>query len=340
MASVAVVILNYNGEKLLQEFLPSVVQYSEGAKIYVADNSSTDNSITVLERIFPSVEIIPMPFNYGFCKGYNHALSCITADIFVLVNSDIQVTKNWLVPILRLFDSSSDIAAIQPKILSYRNKTKFEYAGAGGGMLDSLGYPFCRGRIFDHVEEDHGQYDDEREVFWASGACLAIRSNVFRALGGFDEDFFAHMEEIDLCWRIQRANKRVYYCGLSTVYHLGAATLTYNNPRKTFLNFRNNLWMLFKNFSPLEIVFKMPLRFVLDCIAAIAYLMKGQPQNMVAVVRAQLAVLGSANSTFRKRRFIRKAYRYSATNLYRGIILFDYYIRRGKIFTAFSVTNQ
>jgi GT2 family glycosyltransferase len=340
MASVAVVILNFNGEKLLQEFLPSVVQYSEEAKVYVADNSSTDNSITVLERLFPSVEIIPMPFNYGFCKGYNQALRCITAEIFVLVNSDIQVTKNWLVPILRLFETSSSVAAVQPKILSYRDKNKFEYAGAGGGMLDTLGYPFCRGRIFEHVEEDHGQYDDEREVFWASGACLAIRSSVFNSLGGFDEDFFAHMEEIDLCWRIQRSNLKVYYCGLSTVYHLGAATLSYNNPRKTFLNFRNNMWMLFKNFGPADIILKMPLRFLLDWVAALAFLIKGQPQNTIAVISAQVAVVTSANSTLRKRRMLRKMSGYSAKCLYKGVILFDYYIRKRKVLNTFSVINQ
>lgn len=337
MASVAVVILNYNGEKLLQEFLPSVVQYSAEAKIYVADNSSTDDSLTVLERKFPTVSIIPMPFNYGFCKGYNMALRCIEADIYVLVNSDVKVTENWLTPMLTLFDSNPSVAAVQPKIRSYREQDKFEYAGAGGGMIDVLGYPFCRGRIFDHLEKDHGQYNDEREVFWASGACLAIRSEVFNNLEGFDEDFFAHMEEIDLCWRIQRTNKKIYYCGLSTVYHLGAATLPHDNPRKTFLNFRNNLWMLLKNFNTLELVFKIPLRILLDWIAALVFLVNVQPQNSLAVIKAHLVVFGSITRTFRKRRALRKLYpQYDKGCVYSGLIIYDYYLRRRNEFTSLN----
>jgi len=336
MASVAVVILNYNGEKLLPEFLPSVVQYSPQAKIYVADNSSTDDSITVLERNFPSVNIIPMPYNYGFCKGYNEALRCVDADIFVLVNSDIQVTKNWLEPVLKLFDSDPLIAAVQPKIKSYREKSKFEYAGAGGGMIDTLGYPFCRGRIFEHIEIDHGQYDDEREIFWASGACLAIRSTIFFEMDGFDEDFFAHMEEIDLCWRIHRTNHKVYYCGLSTVYHLGAATLSYQNPRKTFLNFRNNLTMLLKNFSTVELFLKMPLRILLDWIAAIVFLIKLQPQNAIAVLRAQMAIVVNLNASLKKRRALQKKYpEYNTQQVYGGMILYDYYLKRRNSFIGF-----
>jgi GT2 family glycosyltransferase len=204
MTKVAVVILNYNGERLLRQFLPSVVQHSAGADIFVADNGSTDLSLTILKTEFPSVRVVVLEQNYGFCGGYNRALGIISAEYYVLLNSDVEVTAGWLGPLKSLLDANSDIAAVQPKILSYTNRNAFEYAGAGGGFIDALGYPFCRGRLFDYSEEDRGQYDDEREVFWTSGACMMIRSKSFHEHGGFDEDFFAHMEEIDLCWKAVR----------------------------------------------------------------------------------------------------------------------------------------
>lgn len=329
MIHTAVVILNYNGEKLLREFLPSVIKYSEGATVVVADNGSTDQSVILLREKFPSVEIIQLPSNYGFCKGYNEALRQVNADIYVLLNSDVEVTHGWLEPLLRLFETDPSIASIQPKILSYRHRDRFEYAGAGGGLIDTLGYPFCRGRIFDHVENDTGQYNDTTEIFWSSGACMAIRAEVFHELGGFDEDFFAHMEEIDLCWKIHRTGKKVLYCGESTVYHLGAGTLSYDNPRKTYLNFRNNLSMLYKHFDTLELLTKLPLRILLDWLAALAYMAKRQPSNAWAVIRAHWTFLTRIKSNYAKRKRLRKTYPgYSREAINSGSILYKYYISK------------
>jgi GT2 family glycosyltransferase len=229
MTGIAVVILNYNGEKLLQQFLPSVVQHSDDALIYVADNGSSDGSLALLRRAFPEVKVLELGANFGFCGGYNKALAQVDARYFVLLNSDVEVTPGWLHPLRRILDENETIAAVQPKILSYHHRHLFEYAGAGGGYIDMLGYPFCRGRIFDHVESDLGQYDDTVPVFWSSGACMMIRAEKFREHHGFDEDFFAHMEEIDLCWSLQRSGSQVFYCGESHVYHLGAGTLGYHD---------------------------------------------------------------------------------------------------------------
>lgn len=332
MSGVAVVILNYNGEKLLKQFLPSVVKYSEGASVYVADNGSTDQSVLLLEKEFPSVKIIHLPSNYGFCKGYNEALKHVVADIYVLLNSDVEVTPGWLQPIDALFEKDHEIAAIQPKILSWRNRNKFEYAGAAGGLIDRLGYPFCRGRIFTAVEEDHGQYNDEREIFWASGACMAIRAPLYHSLGGFDEDFFAHMEEIDLCWKIHRAGLKVFYTGNCTVYHLGAGTLDYASPKKTFLNFRNNLLMLIKQLDAKELVVKLLLRILLDWIAAFVFLLKGQAGSAISVVKAHMAVVSRISSTYRKRGKLRRTYpSYSHEQIYPGVILVDWYVRRKSV---------
>lgn len=328
MIHTAVVILNYNGRHLLKEFLPSVVHHSAPAEVIVADNGSTDGSPGFLRENFPFVRIVELPANYGFCKGYNEALKKISADIYILLNSDVEVTPGWLTPLLGLFDKDPSIAAIQPKILSYRQKNKFEYAGAAGGLIDSLGYPFCRGRIFDQAEEDHGQYNDITEVFWSSGACMAIRAQVFHELGGFDEDFFAHMEEIDLCWKIHRTGRKVMYCGKSTVYHLGAGTLQYYSPRKTFLNFRNNLTMLYKHYPGMELMLKLPIRIVLDWLAALSFLVKKQPGNTRAVLQAHWAFISSLKKTARKRRIIWKMFPdFSRTNIYKGSILYEYYIK-------------
>ena len=286
MSRTAVVILNYNGEKLLQQFLPSVIQHSSEAEIIVADNNSSDQSISFVQQTFPQIRIIQLDQNYGFCGGYNRALKQVVADYYVLLNCDIEVTSQWLVPMISLLDNDPTIAAVQPKVLSYQNKNKFEHAGAAGGFIDSLGYPFCRGRIFDYVEEDQGQYNDQREVFWATGACLMIRSEAFKKFGGFDEDFFAHMEEIDLCWKLQRAEQKVFYCGKSTIYHVGAGTLSYRNPKKVFLNFRNGLSLLFKHLNAGELIYKLPLRILLDVIAALQFLIKGEAGSFAAVIRA------------------------------------------------------
>ena len=247
MKRIAVVILNWNGKSWLEKFLPTVLKYSESAQIYVVDNASTDDSVSFLENDFPSVKIIQNTQNSGFAGGYNEGLKQVEEEIYCLLNSDVEVTEGWLEPILNLFQQNPGIAAIQPKILSYDRKNYFEFAGAGGGLIDNLGYPYCRGRVFDDLEEDKGQYDDETEIFWASGCCFFIRKSDFWLAGGFDERFFAHQEEIDLCWRLINLGKKIFYTGKSTIYHVGGGTLNKQNPRKTFLNIRNNLSMLVKN---------------------------------------------------------------------------------------------
>lgn len=334
-ASVAVVILNYNGEKLLRQFLPSVIQHASGADVIVADNFSTDTSLDVLRREFPSVKVIPLDHNYGFCGGYNRALAQVRADYYVLLNSDVEVTPGWLGPLQALMEGNPSVAAVQPKILSYRDKRYFEYAGAGGGFIDSLGYPFCRGRVFDHVEEDIGQYDDERPVFWSSGACMMIRSTAFHAQGGFDEDLFAHMEEIDLCWKLNRGGSQVFYCGKSHVYHLGAGTLGYQSPRKTYLNFRNGLSMIYKHFNPGELPYKLPLRMALDWVAALVFLLKGEGRNCTSVFRAHADFIGRIPQLRKKRRAIRqKAPSYPKTRIHPGLIILDYYFRKRRSVTV------
>ncbi|HEY4656230.1 MAG TPA: glycosyltransferase family 2 protein [Cyclobacteriaceae bacterium] len=331
MMDVSIVILNFNGESLLRQFLPSVMKHSGEATIYVADNGSTDQSVALLEHEFPTVRTIKFSTNYGFCKGYNEALNRVRSDLYILLNSDVEVTGGWLSPIIRLFEANADIDAVQPKIRSSREPGKFEYAGAGGGFIDSLGYPFCRGRIFNRIESDHGQYDDECEVFWASGACMAIKADAFLRLGGFDEDFFAHMEEIDLCWKIQRSGKKVFYTGRSIVYHLGAGTLTYNHPRKTYLNFRNNLSMLIKHLNSGELIVKIPVRLVLDWLAAFIFVLKGDPSNALAVLKAHGAVLSLLGNNLHKRKALRRKYpRYPKRNIYPGLILLKYYFKRNR----------
>lgn len=331
MTSVAVVILNYNGENLLRQFLPSVIQFSTGAQIFVADNSSTDHSLAVLHSEFPSVQTIALDKNYGFCGGYNEALARVQAEYYVLLNSDVAVTPGWLEPMRRLLDSRPEVAAVQPKILAYRSQQHFEYAGAGGGFIDALGYPFCRGRLFDHVEEDEGQYDDERSVFWTSGACMMIRSSCFHEHGGFDDDLFAHMEEIDLCWKLNRAGHQVFYSGKSRVYHLGAGTLGYQHPRKTYLNFRNGLALIFKHLDPGELWYKLPLRVILDWVAAVVYLLKGESGNSLSVIRAHRDFIAILPALRRKRHQIRnKAATYPRRHIHDGLIIFEYYFKRRK----------
>jgi GT2 family glycosyltransferase len=333
MSRTAIVILNFNGEKLLPLFLPSVIQYSGDAEIIVADNASTDQSIPILKTNFPSVRLILLDKNYGFCGGYNRALRQVTADYYVLLNSDIEVTANWLSPMIGLLDSQRDVACVQPKILSYHDRKKFEHAGAAGGFLDSLGYPFCRGRIFDHVEEDRGQYDDEREIFWSTGACMMIRSESFHRFNGFDEDFFAHMEEIDLCWKLHRTKKKVVYCGNSRVYHVGAGTLGYGNPKKTYLNFRNGLSMVFKHFNPGELFYKLPLRMFLDWLAAFRFFIKGDAPNGKSILRAHRDFLTNIKRDQRKREEIRRDNPgYSQVGIRKGSIVFSFFVLGRKTF--------
>ena len=290
---VAVVILNYNGKDHLERFLPSVKRsVYTNLRIHVADNASTDGSVAFLEEAHPDVDLIHNCTNEGFAKGYNSALSKVEADIFVLLNSDVEVAPGWIDPVVDLFERNPSMAACQPKILDWKHRDRFEYAGASGGWIDSYGYPFCRGRVFDVSERDEGQYDDARPVFWASGAALFIRSEVWREMGGFDPFFFAHQEEIDLCWRMQHAGYSVWVCPSSVVYHVGGGTLPQHNPRKTFLNFRNNLVMLWKNLGFLERLWKIPARFILDALSAWKNLASGKPRYFLAVAKAHAGFLG------------------------------------------------
>lgn len=284
---VAVVILNYNGASMLSRFLPSVIEYSPGAEIVVADNASTDDSVTVVTKGFPGVRLVQLDRNYGFADGYNKALEQLDAEYFLLLNSDVEVTDGWLEPLLSFMEENTIAVACQPKILAYNNKTQFEYAGAAGGFIDRYGYPFCRGRLFDTVEEDNGQYDDVCRVFWATGAAMMLRSAAFRNAGGFDGRFFAHMEEIDLCWRMLARGGEIYVVPQSTVYHVGGATLNKSNPRKTFLNFRNNLLMLYKNLPSDELRGVMRMRALLDYVAALKFLLTGAWGDFKAVIRAR-----------------------------------------------------
>jgi len=335
MTTTAVVILNYNGASFLQQFLPTVLSHSPEAEVIVADNCSTDGSLAYMQANFPQVRVIALDRNYGFCGGYNRALAQVEADYFVLLNSDIEVTAGWLRPMISLLDGDAHIQALQPKILSYTDRGRFEYAGAAGGFIDGMGYPFCRGRLFAYAEEDHGQYNDIRPVFWATGACLMIRASAYRRHGGLDEDFFAHMEEIDLCWKINRAGGRVYYCGHSTVYHVGAGTLSYGSPRKTYLNFRNGLMLLLKHYDGWELALKLPFRLFLDWVAANMYILQGQFGLASAIWRAHLHFVGAARKTWRKRRKIVSVYPdYPREHVYGGLIIADYYLRRKRAITG------
>lgn len=333
--SVAVVILNWNGKKYLEQFLPSVfaTTYSK-FRVVVIDNASTDDSIAFLQNTYPDVEIVLLSQNYGFAKGYNEGLREVKADYYVLLNSDVEVTPNWLTPMVALLEQDDKNAACQPKLLAYHQKELFEYAGAAGGWIDSLGYPFARGRVFDSCEKDNGQYNDTAEVFWASGAALMIRSRVFHELNGFDDFFFAHQEEIDLCWRIHLAGYRVYCCPTAVVYHVGGGTLPKGNARKTFLNFRNNNIMLAKNLPLREKWWKLPVRLVLDQVTAFKELAGGDRPYFVAIQKAHVAFL--------KWLFTKKTYSLNGAPLpmhkipgvYKGSLIWQYFIKKKRLFSA------
>lgn len=289
MPTTAIAILNWNGAEMLRRFLPSVVRHSagEGMEVVVIDNGSDDNSAEVLEKEFPTVRTVMLDKNYGFAGGYNKGLEHIEADYYVILNSDVEVTENWIAPVIEAMEKDTSIAACQPKILSQKSPEYFEYAGACGGFIDKYGYPFCRGRIFDTVEKDNSQYDSPLEIMWATGAALFIRSSVFRKCGGFDTRFFAHMEEIDLCWRIKNLGYSIMCIPQSKVYHVGGATLSKENPRKTYLNFRNNLLMLYKNLPQQSLCRVMAVRQILDLVAMLAFVLKGDMANAKAVMKAR-----------------------------------------------------
>ena len=327
MKKIAVVILNWNGVQLLEQFLPSVVKYSPEATVYVADNASTDESIAFIKNNYPTIKIVQNKTNQGFAGGYNESLQHVDAEIFALVNSDIEVTENWLKPILQTFESEPETAIIQPKILDYKRKDYFEYAGAGGGFIDQFGYPFCRGRIFETLEKDNGQYNDNKEIFWASGACFFIRSAVYNELNGFDEDFFAHQEEIDLCWRATNRGYKIKYNSESTVYHVGGATLQQANPQKTFLNFRNSLLMLTKNL-PQETLFQvLIIRMLLDGIAGIKFILGGQFTHCWAVIRAHFSFYRLFLRNYKKREKKQIEIYFKTKS-----IVYEYYVKNGIVF--------
>lgn len=300
-SKLAVVILNWNGKNWLEKFLPSVVRFSDGADIYVIDNASTDDSVKFLQLNFPSVKIVMNSKNSGFAGGYNEGLRQIDAEYYCLLNSDVEVTENWIEPVLNLFEKNSDIAAIQPKILSYNDKNKFEFAGAAGGLIDNLGYPYCRGRVFDEVEEDKGQYNDETEIFWASGCALFIRSKDFWNQNGFDERFFAHQEEIDLCWRLINSGRKIFYTGKSKVYHVGGGTLNKQSAQKTYLNIRNNLSMMLKNLPFPQLIGLIFFRLCLDGVAGIYFGLKQGFPHLWAVIRAHFGFYAQASGTWKRR---------------------------------------
>lgn len=298
MKLVSIVILNWNGCGFLEKFLPKLVKYTPhpGAEIVVADNGSKDHSMEFMEKEFPSIRTLRLEKNHGFSGGYNRALEQIDARYYLLLNSDIEVTEGWLDPLLKAMQDNPRVAACTPKILSYHQKSHFEYAGAAGGFIDRFGYPFCRGRIFDAMEEDRGQYDQSTELFWGTGACLLVRSDLWKKAGGLDEQFFAHMEEIDLCWRLKRMGHVILSVPSSTVFHVGGGTLERGHPMKTFLNFRNNLLLLYKNLPPKQRVITIFFRMMFDGISALRFLLQGAYKDFWAVLRAHRAFYGMKSS--------------------------------------------
>ena len=330
---IAVVILNYNGRNFLEEFLPSVITHSKEARVIIADNASTDDSVEFLRTNYPDLELIINESNGGFAKGYNDALKKVEADYYVLLNSDIEVTENWITPCIELLESNKEIAACQPKVRAYHKKTHFEHAGAAGGFLDKDYFPFCRGRIFEFAEEDLGQYPETREVFWATGACLFIRAELYHACGGLDDTFFAHMEEIDMCWRLKKMGHKIYYAEGSIVYHVGGGTLNYQSPRKTFLNFRNSLFMIIKNHEG-TLFFKMFKRLLIDGVAAMKFLFGGKLGSFWAVFKSHMAMYYNLPRLLKQRREIKKRSTHKTkTGIYQRSIVLDKFLRGRKKFS-------
>ncbi len=323
----AIVILNWNGKKYLEKFLPAVVQFSqsENTAVIVADNGSTDDSLTFVQNSFPKVELIRFEKNYGFTGGYNKALEQIDAEYFVLLNSDVEVTENWIEPIINMMDADDSIAAAMPKIRSFENKSSFEYAGASGGFIDKFAYPFCRGRIISNTEEDIGQYDTVEDIFWASGAAMFIRACLYKKAGGLDNDFFAHMEEIDLCWRLKNMGYRIVINPKSVVYHVGGGTLPNNSSRKIFLNYRNNLLLLLKNLPKKKILPIIFSRLILDGLSGFTYLVSLKFGFFFAVINAHFSFYGRIRKTLKKRETnLNKEHK----EIYKGSIVFDYFIKK------------
>lgn len=331
MKKVSVVILNYNGRKWLEKFLPNVTQHCQydWCEVVVADNASTDDSVDFLLKNYSHLKLIVLQSNTGYAGGYNQSLAQIDSEYFILLNSDVELTDNWLPPLIDFMDTHKEVGAVQPIIKSYLQPDEFEYAGAAGGFIDFLGYPFCRGRIFETLEKDNGQYTKNIECHWASGACLVIRKKIFNKVGKLDDDFFAHMEEIDLCWRVRMYGYKVYCITSSTVYHVGGGTLPQGNPRKTFLNFRNNLSMIFKNESLFIMILVIIARLFLDGLAGIySLIVKKNIQDVVAIIKAHWSFFLLIPSLIRKRNSVIRA----SVVIYRSSIVFNYFIQQKKYF--------
>ena len=320
----AIVILNYNGIYHIKKFMSNTVKCSEKFAIYVIDNNSTDCSIKYLNEKFPNVKIIKNDSNLGYADGYNQGLKQIDSEYYILLNSDVEVVKGWITPILTFMEKNLDVAACQPKILDFNKKTHFEHAGACGGFIDVLGYPFCRGRIFDNLEQDSGQYNNNIEIFWATGACLFIRSSSFWQVNGFDKDFFAHMEEIDLCWRLKNINQRIFCIPESFIFHVGGGTLKSSNPKKTMLNFRNNYFMLFKNLTFVEILFIFPARLVMDIIASIQFLFNSGLPHFLAIYSAILSFIFYLPKNIVKR----KCQKIKFQKRFKAVIIIKFFIQK------------
>ena len=335
----SIVILNWNGSHHLKRFLPSVVKHSQydWAEIIVADNFSTDESYHVINKEFPSVKYLQLEQNYGFAKGYNNALKSNTSEYLLLLNSDVEVTPNWLEPMIQFMDSHPLVGACQPKIMQLDQPDRFEYAGASGGFIDCYGFPFCRGRIVNVQEQDHGQYDDPISVFWASGAAVLVRGNLWHDFGGFDADFWAHMEEIDFCWRMKNRGYKVAVCPSSKVFHLGGGSLSYGSPQKIFLNFRNNLFLLFKNLPKGKLYKTLFIRMLLDAIAAVQFLATGQPKAFVKVLEAHLAFYRNLKKLRLKRKvLLQKVTTPNHSEVYKGSVIFDFFIAGKKKFSLLN----
>ncbi len=332
---VAVVILNFNGKYFLEKFLPGIIQHSAPYPVIIADNKSSDDSIQYTRQHFPQVQIIENVDNYGYAKGYNLALKKVEAEYYVLLNSDVEVSPQWITPIIDLMDKDPKVAACQPKILDYNKRNTFEYAGASGGFIDAYGYPFCRGRMFNSLEEDLGQYNATKEVFWATGACLFVRSSAFHQVGGLDDHYFAHMEEIDLCWRLKNFGYSVYVVPDSVIYHIGGGTLNKLSKRKTFLNFRNNLTTLTKNHPPENLFLKILYRMILDGVAAFKFLFDGQPKHFFAVLRAHFNYYAWLPRILAERKRLKNSpgFKFTHSGIYRGNIVLEYFVKGKRKFT-------
>ncbi|MDR0618961.1 MAG: glycosyltransferase family 2 protein [Bacteroidales bacterium] len=333
---IAVVILNWNGKHFLKKFLPALLEYTacEGTEIIIADNASSDNSVEFLQQNYPSLRVIQNSTNEGFAGGYNTALKQIDAEYYVLLNSDIEVTPNWVEPVIALMDSDKNIAAAQPKILSYYNRDEFEYAGAAGGFIDCLGYPFCRGRIFFNLERDKKQYDNVCEIFWATGAVLFVRADLYHSIGGLDVDFFAHQEEIDFCWRAKNKGYKIMYCPHSVIYHIGGGTLPKSSARKTYLNFRNNYALLYKNLLKNKFYKVIILRFPLDVLASLTFLIKGNFKEFLSVYKALGGFLKMRKKNRQKwSELVRREY---PSGIYRRSIVLKHYLGGVKKFCQLS----